>query len=90
MEHVINIALHVCPVAILFWLNCKSVYSYWQNERKLLNVEVTNNNMLHSSVGSSCTVCVDIVYIVDILCVYIVDIILCVYIVDIILCVYII
>lgn len=26
--------------AILFWLNCKSVYSYWQNERKLLNVEV--------------------------------------------------
>jgi hypothetical protein len=26
--------------AILFWLNCKSVYSYWQNQRKLLNEEV--------------------------------------------------
>ncbi len=25
---------------ILFWLNCKSVYSYWQNERKKLNAEV--------------------------------------------------
>ena len=27
--------------AILFWLNCKSVYSYWQNERKQLNAEVS-------------------------------------------------
>lgn len=27
--------------AILFWLNCKSVYSYWQNEKKLLNAEVS-------------------------------------------------
>ena len=26
--------------AILFWLNCKSVYTYWQNERKLLTAEV--------------------------------------------------
>ena len=26
--------------AILFWLNCKSVYSFWQNERKQLNAEV--------------------------------------------------
>ena len=26
--------------AILFWLNCKSVYSYWQNERKQLTAEV--------------------------------------------------
>ena len=25
---------------ILFWLNCKSVYNYWQNERKQLNAEV--------------------------------------------------
>ena len=27
--------------AILFWLNCKSVYTYWQNERKLLTAEVS-------------------------------------------------
>ena len=26
--------------AILFWLNCKSVYTYWQNERKQLTAEV--------------------------------------------------
>jgi len=30
----------LCVAAILFWLNCKSVYSYWQNEKKQLNVEV--------------------------------------------------
>ena len=30
----------VCVAAILFWLNCKSVYSYWQNEKKQLNEEV--------------------------------------------------
>lgn len=30
--------------AILFWLNCKSVYTYWQNERKELTAEVTWNN----------------------------------------------
>ena len=35
-----------CFAAILFWLNCKSVYSYWQNERKLLNVEVALDNEL--------------------------------------------
>ena len=27
--------------AILFWLNCKSVYTYWQNERKQLTAEVS-------------------------------------------------
>lgn len=26
--------------AILFWLNCKSVYSYWQHQRRMLNNEV--------------------------------------------------
>lgn len=30
----------VLSAAILFWLNCKSVYGYWQNQRKLLNEEV--------------------------------------------------
>ena len=36
--------------AILFWLNCKSVYSYWQNERKLLNVEVREHSDVSTQV----------------------------------------
>ena len=31
--------------AILFWLNCKSVYSYWQHQRKMLNDEVYTVNV---------------------------------------------
>lgn len=36
--HQVSAALS--PAAILFWLNCKSVYSYWQNQRMQLNKEV--------------------------------------------------
>ena len=45
--------------AILFWLNCKSVYTYWQNERKELTAEVTRNiptslhNYMHSTTHES-------------------------------------
>ena len=40
--HCLHQTPHLCDSspAILFWLNCKSVYSYWQNQRKLLNEEV--------------------------------------------------
>lgn len=36
----VSLSLVVSTAAILFWLNCKSVYSYWQHQRKLLNEEV--------------------------------------------------
>ena len=39
------------PAAILFWLNCKSVYSYWQHQRKLLNEEVVYHISIQSLTG---------------------------------------
>jgi hypothetical protein len=41
--------------AILFWLNCKSVYTYWQNERKQLTAEVRRGEMLHVACRKKCT-----------------------------------